>query len=242
MAQALHRQARAQEAAAAQAPPTLGPNVRATEVEQLKQGINVLASLVGPAGPLAAPAPVRPSAAGRPSTAPVAAVPVPSRQIHRARVEAAAPARGKGKGAAQVPVATSKKVAAKKAASKKAPARTVQRPGLRTEPEPTAVRPEGVSQTLVGKGGEQRRGAAKQRLERLNGISKPDLRRLARRAGCQRMASTIYEEAREALAGFLGKVLGDVAIYTEHARRKTVVPQDIVLSLRRRGRMLYGVG
>lgn len=77
--------------------------------------------------------------------------------------------------------------------------------------------------------------------EVLKGVTKGDVRRLARRAGVQRMAGTMYEEARLAMAGFLRVVLHDAAVFAEFARRKTIIPSDLLLSLRRQGRIFYGV-
>ncbi|CAE7031198.1 unnamed protein product [Symbiodinium sp. CCMP2456] len=91
----------------------------------------------------------------------------------------------------------------------------------------------------VGKGGAKGQHPAFARIEQKSrGITKPDLRRLARRAGVQRVAGGIYDEVREVITGFLQKILRDAAVYAEHARRKTVVPMDIVLSLRRRGQVI----
>jgi histone H3/H4 len=41
---------------------------------------------------------------------------------------------------------------------------------------------------------------------------------------------------------FLEGVVRDAAIYSEHAKRKTVTSLDIVYALRRQGRNLYGFG
>lgn len=41
---------------------------------------------------------------------------------------------------------------------------------------------------------------------------------------------------------FLENVIRDAVTYTEHARRKTVTAFDVVYSLKRQGRTLYGFG
>jgi len=85
------------------------------------------------------------------------------------------------------------------------------------------------------------RGAEKKTLkETSSGITKPDIRRLARKAGCQRVAMTLYEEAREVLTEFLNDILENAAVFTDHAKRKTVVTDDVIQSLRRRGKTVYG--
>merc|ERR1712110_892379 len=74
------------------------------------------------------------------------------------------------------------------------------------------------------------------------GITKPAIRRLARRGGVKRISSYIYEETRSVLRGFLENVIRDSVTYTEHARRKTVTALDVVYALKRQGRTLYGFG
>jgi len=76
----------------------------------------------------------------------------------------------------------------------------------------------------------------------LDGITKPAIRRLARRGGVKRISSFIYEYTREILKFFLEGVIRDAITYTEHARRKTVTAMDVVYALKRQGRTLYGFG
>lgn len=78
--------------------------------------------------------------------------------------------------------------------------------------------------------------------EAINGISKNELRRLARRGGVKRIASSIYDESRDALKWFLTEIIHSAVTYTEHARRTTVTCQDVVYALKRHGRTLYGFG
>ena len=74
------------------------------------------------------------------------------------------------------------------------------------------------------------------------GITKPAIRRLARRGGVKRISALIYEETRIVLRAFLESVVRDAVVYTEHARRKTVTAMDVVYTLKRQGRCLYGFG
>ena len=60
----------------------------------------------------------------------------------------------------------------------------------------------------------------------LAGITKPAIRRLARRGGVKRISGLIYEETRGVLKVFLENVIRDAVTYTEHARRKTVTAFD----------------
>jgi histone H4 len=89
-----------------------------------------------------------------------------------------------------------------------------------------------------GKGGAKRH--RKVMRENIQGITKPAIRRLARRGGVKRISGDIYEEARGVLRRFLENVIRDSVTYTEHARRKTVTAIDVVSALKRQGRTLYG--
>ena len=78
--------------------------------------------------------------------------------------------------------------------------------------------------------------------DNIQGITKPAIRRLARRGGVKRISILIYEETRGVLKIFLENVLRDAVTYAEHARRKTISPMDVVYALKRQGRTLYGFG
>ncbi len=92
----------------------------------------------------------------------------------------------------------------------------------------------------LGKGGAKRH--RKVLRDNIQGVTKPAIRRLARRGGVKRISNLIYEETRGVLKAFLMNVIRDAVTYTEHARRKTVTSGDIVMSLKRNGRTLYGFG
>ena len=98
----------------------------------------------------------------------------------------------------------------------------------------------GKSGKGLGKGGAKRH--RKVLKDNLTGITKPAIRRLARRGGVKRISSTIYNEARGVLKVFLTNVIRDAVTYTEHARRKTVTAMDVVYALKRQGKTLYGFG
>ena len=92
----------------------------------------------------------------------------------------------------------------------------------------------------LGKGGGDRH--RKTFKEAITGVTKPALRRLARRGGVKRISGQIYHECRGALRTFLEKVLRDATTYTEHAHRKTVTAMDVIYALKRHGRTIYGFG
>jgi histone H4 len=94
--------------------------------------------------------------------------------------------------------------------------------------------------------------------DNIQGITKPAIRRLARRGGVKRISAMIYEETRGVLKTFLEGVIRDAVTYTEHAKSKyisihslaitdspvgkTVTSLDVVYALKRQGRTLYGFG
>ncbi len=78
--------------------------------------------------------------------------------------------------------------------------------------------------------------------EPILGITKPAIRRLARRGGVKRLSGLIYEETRGVMKNFLTSVLKDSTVYTLHARRKTITAMDVVSALKRNGKVLYGFG
>ena len=94
---------------------------------------------------------------------------------------------------------------------------------------------------LNGKGGAKRH-QNKAVKETILGITKPAIRRLARRGGVKRISSLVYDETRAVLRLFLENVIRDSVTYTEHAKRKTVTALDVVYALKRQGRTLYGFG
>ncbi|XP_067881569.1 histone H4-like [Heterodontus francisci] len=95
----------------------------------------------------------------------------------------------------------------------------------------------GIGGKGLGKGGTKRH--RKVLRDNIQGITKPAIRRLARRGGVKRISGLIYEETRGVLKVFLENVIRDAVTYTEHAKRKTVTAMDVVYALKRQGRTLY---
>ena len=80
---------------------------------------------------------------------------------------------------------------------------------------------------MAGKGGKGGKGygkvgakrhARKALKETILGVTKPAIRRLARRGGVKRISDLIYDEARSVLKGFLEGIVKDSVTYTEHAK------------------------
>ncbi|KAI1813694.1 histone-fold-containing protein [Poronia punctata] len=76
--------------------------------------------------------------------------------------------------------------------------------------------------------------------DNIQGITKPAIRRLARRGGVKRISASVYEEARTALRARLEQILRDCVVYCEYRNAKTITINDVLHSLRRLGRPIYG--
>ncbi|UQC89738.1 histone H4 [Colletotrichum lupini] len=74
----------------------------------------------------------------------------------------------------------------------------------------------------------------------IRGITKPAIRRLARRGGVKRISAMIYDDAREALKTYLESVLRDCVTYAEHRKAKTITIHDVLHALARKGKPIYG--
>ena len=70
----------------------------------------------------------------------------------------------------------------------------------------------------LGKGGAKRH--RKVLRDNIQGITKPAIRRLARRGGVKRISGLIYEETRGVFKVFLENVIREAVTYTEHAKKK----------------------
>ena len=101
---------------------------------------------------------------------------------------------------------------------------------------------EGIKSVGKGKSGKSYGVKRAKRASRdvILGITKPAIRRLARRGGVKRISALIYDETRFVIRTFLENVIKDAVVYTEHSRRKTVTAMDVVYALKRQGRCLYG--
>lgn len=67
--------------------------------------------------------------------------------------------------------------------------------------------------------------------DNIGGLSKPAFMRLLKRGGVKRVSGLVYEEMRQISKMFLEDLLRDVVTFTEHARHKTVLPEDLYAAL-----------
>ncbi|KAJ1333538.1 histone H4 [Microdochium nivale] len=74
----------------------------------------------------------------------------------------------------------------------------------------------------------------------VKGITKPDIRRLARRGGVKRISGQIYDETRGALKDYLRTVIQDCVTCIEYRGAKTITIGDVIFALKRQGRPIYG--
>ena len=90
----------------------------------------------------------------------------------------------------------------------------------------------------MGKGGAKRH--RKILRDNIQGITKPAIRRLARRGGVKRISAMIYEETRGVLKTFLESVIRDAVTYTER-KSPTPTPHTILSDIpqTQRGRLSH---
>ncbi|KAF2248740.1 histone-fold-containing protein [Trematosphaeria pertusa] len=91
----------------------------------------------------------------------------------------------------------------------------------------------------LGKGKAMKRHKKVHR-DTIQGVTKGDIRRLARRGGVKRISATIYDDVRFELKARLELLLKNIIALVEHSGRKTVVVTDVIFTLNRLGRPLYG--
>jgi len=92
----------------------------------------------------------------------------------------------------------------------------------------------------LGKNGKKSSKHRKILRDSIDGITKNDIRRLARRGGVKRISLSSYDAVRDALKDFLKDVIHRTIIYTDHSHRKTVTPQDVIYGLKSKGITFYG--
>ena len=92
----------------------------------------------------------------------------------------------------------------------------------------------------LGKGGAKQHG--KVLCDNISGMTKNDVRCLARRGGVKRISVLVCVETREVLRSFMKQTTQDSFVHTAHSRRKTCTAMDVVYALERRGRTMCGFG
>lgn len=72
------------------------------------------------------------------------------------------------------------------------------------------------------------------------GLTKPSVRRLARRGGVKRLSGDVYPRLRVELKMWTRQLMIDAVTYMQHGKRKTMSALDVVNALRNHGQKLYG--
>lgn len=75
----------------------------------------------------------------------------------------------------------------------------------------------------------------------IDGITKGDIRRLARKGGVKRLAMPIYDHSKIIMRDYLRTLLKNASLYTAACKRKTVTGMDVTMAMKRLGCSLYGV-
>ena len=101
-------------------------------------------------------------------------------------------------------------------------------------------------QAAKGKGQSGKQAAARRKSENANkplimGITKNDIKRLARKGGVKRIRNDVYDFTRDIIHSFLGMLVRDSMIYMQAAKRVTCYPMDVVMAMKRQGVSLYGI-
>ncbi|KAF2345402.1 Transcription factor CBF/NF-Y/archaeal histone domain [Trinorchestia longiramus] len=95
-----------------------------------------------------------------------------------------------------------------------------------------------------GKGGKGLgKGAAKRHRKsstQSNKLTKPSIRRLARRGGVKRLSGRVYDEADKITIQYLEVVLKHAVTYAQHSKRRTVNVNDMLHALKRVGTRMIG--
>lgn len=65
----------------------------------------------------------------------------------------------------------------------------------------------------------------------IEGISRPALQRIMRRAGIKRISESTYGELRNVMTHYMKSIIRDMVIFVEHNERKTVQIKDLKASL-----------
>ncbi|EME40781.1 histone H4 like protein [Dothistroma septosporum NZE10] len=94
----------------------------------------------------------------------------------------------------------------------------------------------------LGQGGKTAKRHRHVLRDNIQGVTKGDIRRLARRGGVKRISGQIYEETRSVLRIRLTEIIKDICAVVETCQRKTVCTTDVVFVLNRMGTPIYGFG
>jgi histone H4 len=70
-------------------------------------------------------------------------------------------------------------------------------------------------------------------------MTKPAIRRLARRGGVKRLNADVYDASRKAYTRYLAPLIKHALTYMVHARRRTVTVDDVMRAAKHVGQQYY---
>lgn len=65
----------------------------------------------------------------------------------------------------------------------------------------------------------------------IEGISKPALQRILRRAGVKRIKGQMYDELRSVMKRYMENMIKNIVVFVEHDKRKTIQMEDLTAAL-----------
>ncbi len=74
----------------------------------------------------------------------------------------------------------------------------------------------------------------------LEGITRGDIRRMARKGGVVRLEHAVYDNSRRIMKVFLRDILKSALVYAAACKRKTVTGMDVCMAMKKQGCALYG--
>ena len=75
----------------------------------------------------------------------------------------------------------------------------------------------------------------------IHGITKPAIRRLARRGGVKRIARQVYDDSRGVVDDRLDAILKPAVILATHSKKKVLRSIDVAYALKELGTPMYGI-
>ena len=96
-----------------------------------------------------------------------------------------------------------------------------------------------LSQQLLDESSEEEEEEVYELLDETKRVTKPSIRRLAKRGGVQRINGEVYDAAREYMQRYVDHHIGSSTVFMKQSRRKTITRSDVRDALKNSGRPLY---
>lgn len=76
----------------------------------------------------------------------------------------------------------------------------------------------------------------------IDGITKGQIKRMARRGGVSRISSLVYDKIRKSILKFIHTLVKAAVTMSGHHRRKTMTLDDVLQALKQQHKAVYGLG